>query len=426
MKRVNQFKQLSPTPKAFGRSGIHMTLLLAWLALSPIAQAVVPPPDGGYLGFNTAEGEKALFGLTTGVGNTAVGWFSLFSNTDGSFNTGVGAGTLLFNVGDQSTGDGVNNTALGTVALLFNTTGSQNTAVGTQALFSSTEGDANTATGYQALANNTEGDINTANGSQALVNNTTGTGNTATGVGALQNNTTGLANVAIGVTALRDNVSGSFNVAVGRSAGVALTGDGNICIGNAVFGVAGESSTTRIRNIYSSVASERAVFVNSDNKLGTLFSTRRVKDDIKPMDRTSEAILALKPVTFRYKKEVERSRAIQFGLIAEEVAEVSPDLVILDAAGKPESVRYEAINAMLLNEFLRQHIKVEEQGRKIKEQETAIAQQRADFATATAQQHKQIEALTASVKEQATQIQRLSAQIELNKPATQQVAFKTP
>src|SRR5512143_2622760 len=136
MKRTNQFKQLSPMPKAFGGVNIRISVLLACLALSPIAQAVVPPPDGGYPGFNTAEGQKALFRLTSGVGNTGVGWFSLSSNTDGSFNTGVGAGTLLFNIGNQDTQEGIENTAIGASALLSNTRGSANTASGSAALFS--------------------------------------------------------------------------------------------------------------------------------------------------------------------------------------------------------------------------------------------------------------------------------------------------
>ncbi len=138
-------------------------ILFAFGSFALLSKAQATPeeapatPAAALPGFNTAEGQNALFGLTTGVGNTALGWYSLFSNTDGSFNTGVGAGTLLFNVGDPSAGEGINNTALGGAALLFNTTGSQNAAVGTQALFSNTDGSFNTATGSDALQANVNG-----------------------------------------------------------------------------------------------------------------------------------------------------------------------------------------------------------------------------------------------------------------------------
>jgi Chaperone of endosialidase len=155
--------------------------------------------------------------------------------------------------------------------------------------------------------------------------------------------------------------------------------------------------------------------VTSDNKLGTLLSTRRVKNDIKPMDKASEAILALKPVTFRYKTEVEPNGRIQFGLVAEEVAEVDPDLVILDKGGEPESVRYEAINAMLLNEFLKEHKKVEEQQAMIRQLTSEAARQE----TTTSELKKSLGVLTAQLKEQALQIQKVSAQVEVSKPAPQ-------
>ena len=188
------------------------------------------------------------------------------------------------------------------------------------------------------------------------------------------------------------NRTGSNNIALGFRAGFNLTtGDGNVCIGQGVLGVAGESNTTRIRNVYSSVASGRAVYVNSDNKIGTLASTRRVKNDIKPMDKGSEAVLALKPVSFRYKKEIDASGTLQFGLVAEEVADINADLVTRDYEGKPETVRYDAVNAMLLNEFLKEHRKNEEQ-------------------------QKQINVLTAQLKEQAAQIQKVSAHLAAGSP----------
>jgi hypothetical protein len=393
-------KRIGRPPLRF--SFILITVGLACSALPPVAQAKLHPEDRGY-GNSAAENVDALNPSTTGSDNTAHGWSSLFSNTTGSFNTANGARALFANtVGER-------NSAFGWKALMSNTTGNDNTANGYQALFSNaggsgnvangfqsllsnTSGDDNTATGDQALLNNNSGQANVANGVQSLYSNTTGNQNTADGAYALYRNTTGAFNTAIGTLALLNNTAGRENTAVGDSAGLNLTtGDGNVCIGYDVRGVAGEFNTTRIRNIYSSLASERAVYVNSENKLGTLFSTRRVKDDIKPMDKASEGILALKPVTFRYKKEVEPNGAIQFGLIAEEVAEVDPDLVILDTKGKPESVRYEAINSMLLNEFLKEHKKVEK-------------------LEAT------LEAVNARLQEQAAQIQKVTAQIDATKP----------
>jgi hypothetical protein len=221
-------------------------------------------------------------------------------------------------------------------------------------------------------------------------------------------NTTGNYNVAEGPSALSSNTIGSNNIAVGYNAGVNLTtGSGNVCIGAGILGTAGESNTTRIRNVYSSVASGRAVYVNSDNKIGTLVSSRRFKEEIKVMDKASEAILGLKPVTFRYKKEIEPNGGIMFGLIAEEVEKVDPDLVTRNEKGEAETVRYDAVNAMLLNEFLKEH-------RKNEEQEATIARLKTDFQAMAAHQQNQIEALTAS-------LQKVSAQLELSKPTPQTV-----
>ena len=226
---------------------------------------------------------------------------------------------------------------------------------------------------------NTTGSENTATGHGALSFNQGGW-NTATGTAALAFNTTGQYNTAVGYNALVDN-NGDDNTALGTNAGSNLTsGSGNVCIGANVSGVVGESNTTRIRNIYGSVATARAVYVNSDNKIGTLSSSRRYKEDIKPMDEASETLFALKPVTFRYKKEIDPLRALSFGLIAEEVAKISPELITRDEGGKPQTVRYDAVNAMLLNEFLKEHNKVEEQGKTI------------------AKQQKQIEALTTGLQ----------------------------
>ena len=281
---------------------------------------------------------------------------------------------------------------------MSNDTGVKNTANGTFALFNNTSGDSNTATGVGALFNNSAGFSNTASGYNALLSNTTAGDNTAIGTTALFSNTTGEFNTAVGSQALRDNVTGDSNTAIGDSAGFNITGSGNVCIGAGVNGVAGESNITRIRNVYESVATERAVYVTSDNRIGTLSSSRRYKEQIKPMEKASEAIHELRPVSFRYKKEIDPTRSLSFGLIAEEVARVSPDLVTPDREGKPETVRYEAVNAMLLNEFLKEHRKVQEQANTIAELKNEIAN------------------LTVTVKDQATQIQKVTNQLEVITP----------
>jgi trimeric autotransporter adhesin len=306
---------------------------LACLAFLPIAQAVVPPPDGGYANANTAEGDSALQNLTTGSFNTALGIDALFSDTGGFGNTATGAGALLNNTGNT----------------------------------------------------------NTANGAAALINNTTG----------------------------------SSNIALGLFAGSALTtGDNNIDIGNS--GVADEANTIRIgtsgtqANTYiagisgANVAGGDQVFILSNGKLGTVNppSSARFKDEIKPMNQASEVILALKPVTFRYKKEFDPKRIPQFGLVAEEVEKVNPDLVKRDREGKVQTVRYDAVNAMLLNEFLKEHKKVEQL-------QARIEQQQKDSQAAIA---KLKETVTAKLNEQAAQIQKVRAQLEVSKPAAQTVA----
>jgi hypothetical protein len=354
--------------------------VLACFGFLPIAQAIVPPPDGGYPNFTTAEGTRALQSLTTGSANTAVGWASLFSNTEGSFNTAAGAGALLFNTSDE-------NTAFGTAALLSNTTGTGNTAVGAT-----------------ALLNNANGSANTANGGSALYNNTIGTSNTASGINALFHNTTGSFNTSIGTAALLSNTTGSSNIALGASAGAGVTTASNvICIGADVFG-ADVSNTTWITNVYgvtTQSGSTAPVVVSDAGQLGTIASSERFKKDISTMEKASEAILSLRPVTFHYKRDVKD--APQFGLIAEEVAKVNPALVLPDKEGKPYTVRYDAVNAMLLNEFLKEH-------RTVQELKSAAVKQEAMIAS----QQKQIEALTAG-------LQKVSAQLEASKPAPQVV-----
>lgn len=417
----------------YSKTFIAVIVTVCCFTLLPIAQAVKPPPDGGYPGGNTAEGQNALLSLTAGGFNTAVGYFALRSNTTSSFNTAVGAGALLANT------DGNNNTATGAGALLSNTIGVANTADGEFALFSNTEGGVNTALGDQALFSNTTGDLNTAMGGGALFLNTTGNDNTATGRDALASNTTGgdntadgynallnnsagVVNTAVGAGALAGNTTGNSNTALGVLAGSNLTaGDNNIDIGFNVVGVAAESNTIRIgntditdtfiRGISGATASGgAAVFVNGNGKLGTMTSSERFKDEIKPIDKASEAILALRPVSFRYKKEIDPQGIPQFGLVAEQVEKVSPDLVIRDAEGRPQTVRYEQINSMLLNEFLKEHKKVEEQQGQLTELNSKVARQEAIIA----RQGEEMELLAAQLKKQAAEIQRVSAQIELS------------
>jgi hypothetical protein len=389
-------------------------------------QAVSPQPDGGYPGGNTAEGDNAMSSLTTGIYNTAVGLFSLGSNTSGKFNTATGAGALLVNIAD-------NNTATGAGALLSNTTGDRNTANGTFVLFNNTTGDSNTAQGWRALFQNTTGARNTASGRETLISNTTGFENTATGAVGLQGNTTGNDNTATGFAALNANTTGALNtatgvgslasstgdlnIALGFGAGATLTtGNNNIDVGN--IGVPAEDNVIRVgaqvavtdpfgvlhpahTAAYIAGISDAdavggdAVFITTDGKLGTINvpSASRFKDEIKPMNKASEAILALKPVTFRYKKELDPNRVSQFGLVAEEVAKTAPDLVKYDRNGQLQTVRYDAVNAMLLNEFLKEHCKVEQM-------ETTIARQQ-----------EQIEMLTAG-------LQKVTTQIEMNDPTS--------
>jgi hypothetical protein len=385
--------------------------------------------------YNTAVGLYSLLSNSTGKFNTGLGAGTLLVNT-GDQNTATGAGALLSN------STGTENAAFGTFCLFNNTTGSFNTATGGQALLSNTTGTENTANGTFALNINTDGSFNTAIGAFALANNTgsentavgvnalfsnTAGGNTAVGASALRLNTTGFQNIAVGDNALNSNVEGSFNTALGKSTLALNTGDGNTACGNValfnntgnnntalgnvagsnlttgdnnidigynVGGVAADANTIRVGNtditatfitgISGATASGGAqVFVNSNGKLGTSTSSARFKQDIKPMGKGSEAILVLKPVSFRYKKEIDPQSIPQYGLIAEEVEKVNPDLIIRDREGKPQTVRYEQINAMLLNEFLKEHAKVqrleaalEAVNRRLEEQQATIQEVR--------------------------------------------------
>jgi len=363
--------------------------LVLGCAFLPRTGAVTPAPDGGYPGFNTAEGDGALQSLTSGTSNTAIGFDALFSNTTGSNNTAAGIGAL----GSNTTGS--DNTANGFGALLLNTTGPNNTAVGFEVLFANTTGFENAGTGSRALFANTTGFHNTAGGFSALVRNTTGNHNTANGDDALSANTTGNFNTTDGAHSLENNSTGSANTALGFGAGNNVTTAGNvICIGSGVVG-ANVSNSCYIGSIFGQTSSGgAAVFINSSGKLGTITSSRRFKEEIRPMAQSSEVLFALKPVIFRYKKEIEPQKIPQFGLVAEDVEAVDPDLVVRDKDGKVNTVRYEAINAMLLNEFLKEHRTVQEL-------------------------KQEISALAATVKEQTAQIQKVSARIDASEPAPQ-------
>ena len=398
---MNPLIQLKTTPP------LLITLALLCFGLLPKAQAVSPAPDGGYPNFNTAEGQNALFRLTTGQWNTALGAFTLRSDTDGSYNTAVGTAALLSNVGNQNTGSGIENTAVGAAALLRNTAGSSNTGVGADALLSNTFGIRNTAVGKFALGTNSSADDNTAIGYHALYFST-GQNNTGIGSGALGGNTSGIANTAIGNGALGDNATGGGNIALGYAAGNNVTTANNvICIGADGNNV---DNSCYIGQIFSSTVSASAVFVNSNGRLGTMTSSKRFKQDIKPMDNVSEALYSLKPVSFRYKKEFDPAGASQLGLVAEDVEKIDPDLVVRDNEGRPYSVRYDQVNAMLLNEFLKEHRKVEEQQGQITELNSRVARQEAIIA----RQGEGMDLLAAQLKEQAAQIQRVSGQIELS------------
>jgi hypothetical protein len=355
-------------------------------------------------------GQNALTADTIGYYNVAIGSGALASNTSGNFNMAIGAEALKQNNGDF-------NLAIGFRVGFMNTTGSSLTGIGAAALRNNRTGFNNTAIGADAMRENTIGQQNTAIGASALSGNVQGNLNTAAGYQALLNNTTGIHNTAFGAGALLGNTTGGFNIAVGAFAGANLTtGYDNIEIGAAGF--PGEHNTIRIGStngiatfidgIYGvqEPGPALAVYVNSGGQLGTAMSSRRFKQQIKPMDRASEAILALNPVTFYYKSDA--TNTPEFGLIAEEVADVNPDLVVRDKEGKPYSVRYDQVNAMLLNEFLKEHGKVEQQECKIREQDATITQLSKDLQT-----------VLARLKEQDSKIQKVSDQVEMSKPAPQ-------
>ena len=336
---------------------------------------------------NTATGDSALTFNTTGTRNVATGGSALYTNTTGIDNTATGFNALYTNNANYNTADGYK-------ALEKNTTGSSNTATGLNALNKNTIGSANAANGASALYSNTTGVDNTANGFDALYSNVNGYNNTADGYAALFKNSSGITNTAIGSNALYSNTTGGSNIAVGFQAGFNLTtGGNNIDIGN--VGVAAEANTIRIGTAGSqintyvagisgvTVASGVGVIVDSSGHLGTIVSSARFKEAIKPMDKASEAVFALQPVTFRYKHDLDRDGIPQFGLVAEEVEKVNRDLVARDEQGKPYTVRYEAVNAMLLNEFLKEHQTVQKLKKQVAELTAGLQKVSAELAAAS-------------------------------------------
>src|SRR6266487_3376665 len=285
-----------------------------------------------------------------------------------------------------------------------------NTADGSGVLVSLASGVWNSGFGFEALNHETAGKDNTATGVRALFSNTSGSNNTATGVYALYGNTTGSINTAIGVSALLNNSTGNLNTALGGGAGNnVLTASNVICIGASGADV---SNTTWIANIYNTAtisATTLPVVVSNSGQLGTAPSSARFKKEIKPIDKASETILALKPVTFHYKSDT--TNTPQFGLIAEEVAEVNPDLVVRDENGEIYTVRYDAVNAMLLNEFLKEHKAVQEQNGKIQQQKATIT----ELKSTVSQQQEGLQAVTLRLEKQESLIQNANAQIQTDK-----------
>ncbi len=370
---------------------------------------------------NLGFGFQALATNTTGIRNTATGYRALGSNTIGSWNTANGYFALNLNVegiGNTANGyfglanntSGSFNTANGSNALASNTTGVYNTANACQALFNNTTGLGNTADGFQALFVNTTGSLNTAVGNRALAANTTGQFNAANSAYSLLNNTTGSFNTASGGYALLHNTSGSFNIALGYGSGQLLTtGSDNIEIGNRGtssdtgtirIGTDGSQQATYIAGINGVTATGGvAVFINAQGQLGTLTSSERFKKDIKDIGAVSDKLMLLRPVTFRYKQAAQNGAyPVQYGLIAEQVAKVFPELVQYDKAGKPFTIYYHLLTPMLLNEVQKSHRQIEAQRTEIAAIKTAqsseIASLKTELASLRLAQRQQLDALT--------------------------------
>jgi Chaperone of endosialidase len=381
-----------------------ITFLLACFGVLDGAQAIITDTQGWFQNGNTAEGQTALWSLRGGHYNTAHGLLSLNALVNGNYNTAVGAWSLTANNGNNNTATGSaalssnrigeDNTANGTSALASNVEGSQNTAMGSQALASNT-GYNNTAIGFEALSSNTDGSFNTAVGRNALMGNTLATFNTAIGQDSLLFATSGGGNTGVGYGALSSTTTGSTNTALGYYAGWSVTEANNvICIGSLGANVDNSTWISNVWGVTTQSGNTAPVVVSDGGQLGVVASSERFKKDIAGMKDASSVLLALRPVTFHYKSDAKDTP--QFGLIAEEVAKVNPALVLRDQDGKPFTVRYDAVNAMLLNEFLKEHQKVEKL-------EAALG------------------AVNERLAEQDAKIQKVSAQLELSRSAPQTV-----
>jgi hypothetical protein len=348
-----------------------LLLFVALAAISSIGYSDQPPDvvasDGNA---NTAMGTSALFNLTDGFANTASGYAALFANTTG-----------------------YDNAATGYAALNSNTTGTANTATGSLALVSNTTGDSNSAFGYGALNTSSIGSFNSAFGYGAMSGNMTGSYNTAQGSSAAFNNLTGRRNVAVGFRALQENTAGHGNTAIGTYAGQHTTGNDNVLVANR--GMAGESQTMRlgvkgtagvvgsgvirtyiagIKGVTTGLAGSQ-VLIDANGQLGTISSSRRYKEDIQNMADASDRLLELRPVTFRYKQaDATGEHPMQYGLIAEEVAEVFPELVIPNEAGQPETVAYQLLPSLLLNEVQKEHRLIQQQAEQLAAQASQLAE----------------------------------------------------
>ncbi len=412
------------------RVALLTTLLAISSAVAPgTGFAVEPPPGGWYPNAVTALGQDALFNDSPGADNTGIGFQALYNATTA----------------------GAANTAVGSMALHNNTTGYSNVAVGFQPLAGNTTGTFNIAIGPNALIANTTGSLNVAIGKEALQAHKTPFDNVAIGSGAMALGTKGEYNVAVGDTAMafangNDNVAlgagamnsanGNFNVAIGSFAGLYFAGNSNIALGYQAgqnvtgkgannieianqgqasdagvirLGTEGSQKTTFVAGIRSTpLASGVAVGISPDGQLGVRASSARFKEEVQPMDKASEVLLALKPVTFHYKKEFDPAAIPQFGLVAEEVAKVDPDLVARDESGKPYTVRYDEVNAMLLNEFLKEHRKVEEEAHLNATQSATITAQQGEIGELKAA----LAEMKAALEAQAAQIQKVSAEVK--------------
>ena len=367
-----------------------LPLLLVWFGF-PSVRAVTPPPDGGYGTRNTAEGTDSLFSLTTGAWNSAFGFRALYRNATAVRNTALGY-QALYNTNGPYNVSGLDNVAVGANALFNNTVGNSNIAIGSYALFENTTGSNNIAIGTRALRG--------FNGSgNTVVGDSFASGSDFASIGrpAVTDCRLGLLSDGIhyaSIYAETDVEVGEYLPSTCPNTPDLTTQTVHINAKDAVYVMA----------VYGNPIAGSPVTIDSNNQLGVAPSSKRFKTDIRPMDEASEAVLALRPVTFRYKEGIDPDRMAQFGLVAEEVEKVDSDLVSRDAKGKPYSVRYDAVNAMLLNEFIKEHRKVEE------------------LEANAAEQQKQIKALAGIVKQQASLLEKVSSQLEASKVTPKIVA----